>query len=150
MRRAAGRRRRGSAVLEFALTFVVLFPMMLGVFEFGYAFFLYNQLKNAVREGSRYASLATYDSSTAAYTDAYGNSVKNMVVYGSPTGGTQPLIPRLNTAHVRIAVTFANGVPAAVTVGVQNYPLETGLKTLLLRKPSCTFPYVGRYAPAGL
>ncbi len=150
MRDSLRRRRSGSAVLEFALTFVVLFPMMMGVFEFGYAFFLYNQLKNAVREGSRYASLATYDSSTAAYTDAYGNAVKNMVVYGSPSGGTQSLVPRLNTAHVRVAVTFARGVPASVTVRVENYPLDTGFKTLLLHKPSCTFTYVGRYAPAGL
>ena len=143
------RRQRGSALIEFAITFVILFPLMAGVFEFGYAFFIYNQLKNAVREGSRYASLITYDSATATYSDAFGNAVRNMAVYGNPAGGTTPNIPRLTTAHVALSVTFTNGVPAAVTVSIRGYSLDTIFKTFVLNKPSCTFPYVGRYAPIG-
>ncbi len=146
----SARKKRGSAVVEFAMSFAVLFPLMTGLLEFGHAFFIYIQLGNAVREGARYASLITYDSATTDISTAYGNAVQNMVVYGDPAGGTSSLIPNLTTEHVSVAVTFANNVPSSVTVSVRNYGIQTFFKTLVLQRPACTFPYVGRYAPAGL
>jgi Flp pilus assembly protein TadG len=142
-------RRRGSALVEFALTFVVLFPLMTGVFQFGYCLFTYNELKNAVREGARYASLLTYDSNSSTYSSAFGSAVRNIVVYGNPSGGSTPSVPRLTTANVSLAVTFRSGVPASIAVSITNYSLPAAFTTFVLNKPSCTFPYTGRYAPAG-
>ena len=58
------RRRKsgGNALIEFALAFGFLFPVLTGTFQFGYAFFVYNELQTAVREGARYAAFKTYDS----------------------------------------------------------------------------------------
>jgi Flp pilus assembly protein TadG len=53
----AGRRRRGSTLLEFAMVVPVLLLLLLGIIEFGW--FFKNQLTvaNATREGARTASL---------------------------------------------------------------------------------------------
>jgi Flp pilus assembly protein TadG len=141
--------RRGSALVEFALTFAVLFLLMTGSFQFGYCLFTYSQLKNAVREGARYASLLTYDSSSSAYSSAFGSAVRNMVVYGNPAGGSAAAVPHLTTANVSLAVTFRSGVPAGITVSITNYSLPAVFTTFVLNKPGCMFPYTGRYAPAG-
>lgn len=137
-------------MLEFALAFSFIFPCFYGVFQFGYSFFVYNQLKNAVREGARYASLKTYDTNSTAYTSAFGNAVKNVVVYGDPAGGTTPIVPSLSTAQVALTVTFASAVPTQVKVGIQSYRLNNVFGTFVLNKPAVTFPYIGRYAPDGL
>ena len=136
-------------MVEFAFAFAVLFPLFTGTFEFGYGFFVYNQMKNAVREGARYASLRTYNAPDSAYTEAYGTAVKNIVVYGNPAGGPKPLVPGLTTANVLLTVTFVDRVPAQVTVKIQNYQLSTIFKRFVLSKPECTFPYIGRFAPNG-
>ena len=142
--------RSGHAMLEFALAFSFLFPLFFGAFQFGYSFFLYNQLKNAIREGARYASLATYDSNNSNYTTAFGAAVQNMVVYGDPAGNGTSIVPGLTSSNVALDVTFANGIPAQITVSIRNYSLDAVFTTFVLNKPSCTFPYTGRYAPAGL
>ena len=46
-------RQRGNALVEFALAFGFLFPVITGTFQFGYAFFVYNELQNAVRAGGQ-------------------------------------------------------------------------------------------------
>ncbi|MBI2685021.1 MAG: pilus assembly protein [Acidobacteria bacterium] len=145
--RARRRRQGGNALIEFALAFGFLFPAITGTFQFGYAFFVYNELQNAVREGARYAAFKTYDSASSTPTTTFSNSVKNAVVYGSPTGGQTPIVPSLTTENVSFTVTFTNGVPKTMTVSIQNYTLDAFLRTFTLNKPSASFAYVGVYAP---
>ena len=56
---------RGNTLVEFALSFSLLVPVFLGVYEFGYAFYVYNEMQTAVRSGARYASRRVYDSATS-------------------------------------------------------------------------------------
>lgn len=144
---ARRRRQRGNAVLEFALAFGFLFPAVTGTFQFGYAFFVYNELQNGVREGARYAAFKTYDSSSSTPTATFASDVKNAVVYGSPAGGTTPIAPNLTTDNVLLTVNWVNGVPGSMTVSIQNYTLDAFLQTFTISKPSATFSYVGVYAP---
>ncbi len=141
------RRQSGNALVEFALAFGFLFPILAGTFQFGYAFFVYNQLQNAVRQGARFAALKTYDSSSATPSTAFRNSVQNAVVYGNPAGGEIPVAKSLTSSNVNLTVTFANGVPAMMTVSIQNYNLDALLRTFTLNRPSASFSYVGVYAP---
>lgn len=145
--RARRRRQGGNALVEFALAFGFLFPVLTGTFQFGYAFFVYNELQNAVRQGARYAAYKTYDSSSATPSTAFANSVKNAVVYGNPAGGTAPIVPSLTTANVNLQVTFTSGVPEMMTVSIQNYTLDAFLRTFSISKPAASFSYVGVYAP---
>lgn len=141
------RRQGGNALIEFAIAFGFLFPVLTGTFQFGYAFFIYNELQNAVRQGARYAAFKTYDSSSSTPSTAFANSVKNVVVYGNPTGGTTPIVPSLTTDNVNLQVTYAAGVPDMMTVSIQNYTLDAFLRTFSINKPSASFSYVGVYAP---
>lgn len=47
-------RERGQALVEFALILPVLVLILMGVFDFGRAFFAYNAISNGAREGARY------------------------------------------------------------------------------------------------
>ncbi len=141
------KRQGGNALIEFALAFGFLFPLLAGTFQFGYAFFVYNELQNAVRQGARYAAYKTYDSSSATPSTTFANSVKNAVVYGNPAGGTVPIVPSLTTSNVNLQVTFTAGVPAMMTVSIQDYTLDAFLRTFSISKPAASFSYVGVYAP---
>ncbi len=141
-------RERGNAMVEFALSFGLLFSVFSGVFQFGYAFFVYNTLESAVRGGARYASLRVYDSATTAPTSQYSAAVSNMVVYGNPSGGTQPVAPGLTTANVALTVTMDRNVPVKVTVAITSYTINAVVKSFTLTgKPKATFPFMGRFAP---
>lgn len=142
------RAERGSATIEFALSFALLFAVFTGVFQFGYAFYQYNYLESAVRAGARYASLRVYDSSTATPSAAYLTAVRNMVLYGSPSGGVQPVTRGLTADKVSVTVTMERNVPRRVSVAVVNYQIDAVFTKLSLNgKPKAVFRYLGRYAP---
>ena len=142
------RRDSGNAMIEFALSFALLFPTLAGCYQFGYAFFVYNQMQSAVRSGARYASLRTYNSSTATPSASYVAAVRNTVVYGNPAGGTAPVVPGLTPENVVVSAVFVNGVPREITVGYQNFRADAVLKLIdFNQKPYVTIPYLGRYDP---
>jgi Flp pilus assembly protein TadG len=137
------RRQRGSAILEFAIGAMVFWMSFYGVFQFGYAFYVYNNLVSAVDAGAYYAAYRDYDSATSIPSDAFKNAVKNMVVYGSPATGTNAVAPGLTTAEVNVGVSFSNGIPSQITVSLSNYSLNAVFTTFTLNKPTATYPYLG-------
>ena len=135
-------------MIEFAIGAGVLTSIFAGTFQFGYTFYQYNLLKNAVSDGARYASLRTYDSSTSTASAAFQQAVQNIVVYGDPAGGTSPVAPHLSTSNVNLNVTFTNGVPTAMTVAITGYTIGAVFgSTTLTNKPSVTYAYQGIYSP---
>jgi len=140
--------RRGNIMIEFAIGAGVLTSIFAGTFQFGYTFYQYNLLKNAVGDGARYASLRPYDSSTSTPSSTFQQAVQNMVVYGDPAGGTSPMAPHLSTSNVNLNVTFTNGVPTAMTVSITGYTIGAVFgSTTLTNKPSVTYAYQGIYQP---
>jgi Flp pilus assembly protein TadG len=138
----------GTAVVELAMCLPVLVALFLGTLQFGYMFYLYNELEQAVRAGARYASLRTYASATSTPDSAYLTAVRNVVVYASPAGGTQAIVPGLATSQVSVNVTFHNQVPVSVGVAITNYPLSGIIRSITLtNKPATEFPYLGVFAP---
>ena len=71
MRNARRHREGGSVMVEFTISLTFLIPLFLGAWAFGYTFYQYSKLENAVRAGARYASLRTYDSSTSTPSTAW-------------------------------------------------------------------------------
>jgi Flp pilus assembly protein TadG len=53
--RGKGQRRRGQALVEFALIIPLFLLLLVGIFDLGRAVFAYNTLTNAAREGARLA-----------------------------------------------------------------------------------------------
>jgi len=129
-----------------------LVSLFLGVWQFGYAFLNYAKPEQAVRAGARYASMATYDSATLTPSAAFQTAVQNVVLYGdpSPPGSPTPVpvAPGIAASNVVLTVTFASGVPTAMTVAINNYKLPAYFGTLTLtNKPAAWFPYMGTFGP---
>jgi Flp pilus assembly protein TadG len=142
------RDRAANIMIEFALGSGILVMAFVGTFQFGYTFLQYNNLQNAVARGARYASLIPYDSTTTAPSAAFSSAVKNMVLYGSSTAGTSPALPGLTTTNVNLTVTFANGVPSAMTVSISGYSINSIVATsTLTNKPKVTYAYQGIWTP---
>jgi hypothetical protein len=138
---------RGSAIVEFAVAFGLLLTIFTGVWQFGYAFYVYNQLETGVRNAARYASLVNYDGGSWGGA-TFNTKVKNMVVYGKPdvTFDDKPIVPGLATANARVTITLNGGVPSRIAVDIVDYQIETFFKKYSLSgKPRCTFEYMGRY-----
>jgi Flp pilus assembly protein TadG len=148
MRRRANQ--KGSIVIEFTLTFLVLFAVFTGAFEFGYAFYAYNTLVNAVHEGARYASLKPYDSASSTPSTAFSTAVQNMVVYGNPNppGGTAPILRGLATSNVNVSVVTNGSAPLQMTVSISNFSLDAVFGTIKLNgNPAVSFTYLGIPTP---
>lgn len=135
-------------MLELAIGAGVLVATFFGTFRFGYTFYQYNLLKNAVSSGARYAAVRPYDSSTTTPSSAFTSAVKNVVVYGDPAGGTAPVAPGLATSHVNLQPIFRNGVPSAMSVSISGYTIAAVFgSATLTNKPIVTQPYLGIYSP---
>lgn len=141
MRHPWKRWQRGSAMIELALSAGIIVAFFTGVFEFGYTFYAYNTLLNAVRAGARYASLQPYDPATAPGQNAL-QQVRNMVVYGDPDAapGSRPVLAGLAPSNVAVRVSH---VPfPAVTVSITGLRLAAGFSARTWDgRPSMTFPY---------
>jgi len=143
-------RQKGSVFIEFALSFLVLFSIFTGAFEFGYAFYAYNTLVNAVREGARYASLKPYDSASSTPSTAFNTAVQNMVVYAnpSPPSGSTPILHGLSTSNVNLTVLTNGSAPMQMTVSISSFSLDAVFGTVTLNgNPSVSFPYLGIPTP---
>src|SRR5439155_10491939 len=65
--------RRGQNLVEVALVLPILVIMMLGIVEFGFIYFVWGSVDNAVREGARYGAINPTD------TTGIANRVKQTV-----------------------------------------------------------------------
>ena len=140
--------RRGNAMVEFALAAPMLAVCFTSCFQFGYYFYIYDRLESAVRAGARYASLRSYDSSTSTPANDFTTAVNNMVVYGSPSGGTTPVVSGLSTSNVNLTVTMNNSTPNLMQVSISGYRIDGIFGTWNLGgKPVAIFRYEGRFAP---
>ncbi len=134
--------RRGSSIVEFALGWSVLWLMFSGIYQFGYTFYVYNRLQTAISNAAVYGSRIDYDT---ASTSTFTNAIKNMAVYGDPSGGTTPVVPGLTTSNININVNPEDSMPTDVTITVQNYSIDSIFKTYTLtNKPRVTTVYMGR------
>jgi len=144
-------KRRGSALIELALSSTVLVGLLVGAFQFGYSYYAYDRLESAVHSGARYASRRPYTVRTKACEEKMLASIRNLVVYGDQAAaeGSRPALNGLRPEHVEVDYkTDARGVPSEVRVSVRNYGFEAGFSRFELNgKPWAVAPYLGRYAP---
>ena len=106
---------RGTTLVEFSIGVTVFLISMFAVVEFGRALYTHNALADAARRGARYATLHSS-------TDTQG--VKNVVVYGDPAGGSQPLVPNLSTANVSVNYSDFALNKGTVTVSITSYQFQ--------------------------
>jgi Flp pilus assembly protein TadG len=144
-------KQKGSVMVEFTLSLTFFIPLLLGAWRFGYTFFQYSQLENAVRAGARYASMLTYDSVSSTPSAAFLTAVQKMTVYGDPAADTSsatPVVTGLTTGNVQLTVALAKSAPSTITVSIKNFNVMTYSGNVTLTgKPYVWFPYVGYFGP---
>ena len=145
-----GRRRKGNAMIEFAIACSLLIPAFSGCFQFGYTLYQYNLLCSAITNGARYAGSRTYRTFSGS-TDLtkVKLATQNLVVYGTPSGGTTPQVKGLTTSNVNVTYSLSStGIPKTVTVAISNFTIDGIFKSFTFtQSPTLTYPYTGRYAP---
>lgn len=144
------REQKGQSLVEFAMVVPFLLLVLVGTIELGRAYYSYNTLSKAVREGARYVSGHAYDSTSEL------PNAKKMVVYGNTGGSGNPVLPNLTTGMVVITPrgggTDMTTPPLWVKVSV-SYPYTSviaGLITLNLNfTPAVEMRYVDLNASTG-
>lgn len=143
---------RGHAMLELALSASVMMACLAGTFQFGYTFYIYDQLVSAVGNGARYAASRTYRSASPADLERSRTAIRNLVVYGDsrPAADAVSLTPGLKPENVQVAwVMDETGKPSAVDVTIVNYSVGAIFGAFKIdHRPFAEFPYIGRYAPS--
>jgi Flp pilus assembly protein TadG len=133
---------RGNALLEFALGWSILWALFAGIYQFGYSFYVYNTVLTSVANAAELGSKMTYD--TASPT-TYSDALKNMVVYGSTTAGTTPIVRGLATSNVTVTVNLAGTIPSDVTITINNYTIDAVFTTFTFNgKPRATTVFMGQ------
>jgi len=106
---------RGSTLVEFAIGATVFLMAMFAVLEFGRALWVHNALADAARRGARYAVL--HSSADAA-------QVRNVVVFGDPLGGSQPVVNNLGTSNVVVDYSTFGLNKGSVSVSITGYEFQ--------------------------
>ncbi|MEO8129910.1 MAG: TadE family protein, partial [Bryobacteraceae bacterium] len=129
------RSRRGTALIEFALGWAVIWIVFWGLFEFGYAFYSYNVLLTSVNNAAELGSRMTFD---AGNPDAFITAIKNIVVFGDKAGGSRPMLPNLSVSNVAVSLSPDSIGPQNITVAT-TYQLDVVLtRCQLTNKPRVT------------
>jgi Flp pilus assembly protein TadG len=139
------RKQRGNALLEFAIGWSVLWLLFSGVYDFGYSFYVYNRLLTAVSDAAALGSRISYDTANPG---GFTATLQNMVLYGTETAGTSPILSGLTESNVSVSVTLdGNSIPRDVTVSISNYSINSLFQAITLTgKPRATVKYFGQLA----
>jgi Flp pilus assembly protein TadG len=106
---------RGATLVEYSIAVTVFLIAMFAVIEFGRAIWVHNALSDAARRGARYAALTSANNI---------DEVKNVVVFGDPSGGSQPTVPNLSTTNVQVNYSNFGLNKGTVSVSVTNYQFQ--------------------------
>jgi hypothetical protein len=91
----------GDALVEFALVLSVLMLILMGIFDFGRAFYANAALTNAARDGARFA---TVNYSQPNWVISTTNVVKGSLFGLNPSSSTLFITPTISSDQTRITV----------------------------------------------
>jgi len=99
-------------MLELSFIFLVFFSLLMGAFDFGQFLFLHQALVERARYAARWG-MATYPQPTNA-------EIRNMVIYGQSTAGTNGYFG-LSNSTVTVTQSNANTYNWCISVLISNY-----------------------------
>jgi len=149
---------RGTATVEFALTAAFFLMTIMAIISGGHLFFTHNALVESTRRGARYAA-SQCKPNLAGCTDSATSltRIQYMVLYGTPTAGTTPLVYNLQASNV-IVTYSTNTAPAGdppndfgvargtVSVKIQNYDYTFGVGGIVIHMPQYQTTVMGESA----
>jgi Flp pilus assembly protein TadG len=137
---------KGAELLEFAFVLPLLLLICLGTIEFGRAYYTYNILAKALRDGARYAATSTTTSTGTLDSNAI-TKTKNLVVYGNVAGSGPKIIPDLQTSQVNVVQNVVTATEQYTTVSAA-YPysplFSLIISSTLTLRPSVKMQFIGK------
>ena len=140
---------RGNAMIEFAISWVVIWLVFTGVYQFGYSFYVYNALQTAASDAAQLGAKMNYDTSDAS---SFNTALTNMVVYGDTTvpQNAKPIVLGLTTDNVNVSVNPSSAMPTDITVTIQNFQVDALFTKFTFNgKPRATAAYMGHVTCSG-
>jgi Flp pilus assembly protein TadG len=133
----------GSAIMETAMSSIILLTFMFGVIETGFAFYSYHFVSEAAREGSRYAIVRGSSAGSACSTyssSACQASTSDIQTYVKNLG-----FPGIDPGQMTVTVTNA-GYPAGVVCSPSASCNNPG--NMVTVKVDYSFPLTVPFVPA--
>ena len=122
-------RRRGSAILEGALTLTIALMTLIVIIEVGVTMVLYQGAAERARHGARYAAVNPTET----------QKIKNVILYGTPTGSGSGLFG-ITSEDITVSVNELDNETsgALIEVSVKSYRMLTralgpGFETMTFR-----------------
>ncbi|GEA51789.1 hypothetical protein VIN01S_25930 [Vibrio inusitatus NBRC 102082] len=106
-------KQKGLAAIEMVLVMPVMLILLVGVFEISRIFIQYTTLNKAVQAGARYALIDIYGAQSQGAI-AEEAQIKNVVVYGKRTTGSDSILTGLTASDVNINSTTSHITVSAV------------------------------------
>ena len=145
LKRSTNNSESGIATIEFAVTASFFLLMIVTVVAGGHFFYTYNAIVEATRRGARYAASQCRPTDTLCpgYNTAL-DRIQNMVIYNSPTAGTDRLVPDLQASQIIVTYSKRPGMSdsedfgiaqGTVSVKIQGYDYNFILSPVALHMP---------------
>lgn len=119
-------RQQGAAIVEFALVLPLLITLMAGIFEFGRAFWYYDALTKATRDGARLMSVVPKSGIETGVTDAKAQVVSVVTAAGVPSFTNANVTVTCLTAAFGTAACTNGTSPWGVRVQIVGYGMTIG------------------------
>jgi Flp pilus assembly protein TadG len=139
---------RGTAIVEFTITAAFFLMMIMAIISGGHLFFTHNALVESTRRGARYAAMLAKPATGACVNNSTTvDPVKNMVLYGTPTAGTTPLVNNLTASNITVCYSNDFGVAqGTVSVKIENYNYTFAVAGRVISMPAYQTTVVGESA----
>lgn len=118
MRKKTYNSERGIATIEFAVMSAFFLMMIVAVVAGGHFFWTHNAMVESTRRGARYAATQCRPGSVGCDSSNTIANIQNMVLYGTTTAGTQPLVANLTRDNIVIDYSIRTGSPDTEAFGV--------------------------------
>jgi Flp pilus assembly protein TadG len=140
----------GIATVEFAITASFFLMMIIGIVSAGHLFFTHSAAVESTRRGARYAAtLAKPSTESCVNASTTVDPVKNMVLYGTTTAGSSPLVAGLQASNITVCYSSDYGVgQGTVSVKIENYSYTFAIAGLVINMPAYKTTVVGESAGA--
>lgn len=135
MRRKTYNSERGIATIEFAVMAAFFLMMIVAVVAGGHLFWTHNAMVESTRRGARYAATQCRPASVGCDSSNTIANIQNMVLYGTPTAGTEPLVPNLTRENIVINYSQRPDSPDSEPFGVAQ-----GTVSVRIERFSYNFP----------
>jgi len=135
MRRKTYNSERGIATIEFAVMAAFFLMMIVAVVAGGHLFWTHNAMVESTRRGARYAATQCRPGSVGCDSSNTIANIQNMVLYGSSTAGTEPLVPNLTRENIVINYSQRPDSPDSEPFGVAQ-----GTVSVRIERFSYNFP----------